>query len=217
MSIDDYIKTVGYAYIYKSLGKTVDEIPLNELTVSLFRENFPRKLMNSIKKYGGTINKAYPGIYYVIGVVTIPTQIIVTSELDGKEHSALKIISKHANEEDVRRFIINSKSYTTQNDINNANAVLQVSALANKELYDQIWRDNTMCQALMEIMSEEVKRREDAAAAEAVSASTSALQSINIRNLMKNLNISADKAMDILEIPTDKRTSYNINLDFQIE
>lgn len=37
MTIDDFFKTVGYACIYKGLGETVDQIPVDQLTVSLFR------------------------------------------------------------------------------------------------------------------------------------------------------------------------------------
>lgn len=39
LTIDDYIKTVGYAYLYKGLGKSVNEIPHSELTVTLVRES----------------------------------------------------------------------------------------------------------------------------------------------------------------------------------
>ena len=39
LSIDDYYKTVGYACLYKGLGETVDQIPADELTISIFRES----------------------------------------------------------------------------------------------------------------------------------------------------------------------------------
>ena len=38
-------KTLGYAYLYKGLGKRVNEIPLEELTVSIFRATKPRELI----------------------------------------------------------------------------------------------------------------------------------------------------------------------------
>ena len=37
ITIDDYYKTVAYAYLYKGLGKTVNEIPGSELTVTMAR------------------------------------------------------------------------------------------------------------------------------------------------------------------------------------
>lgn len=38
MTIDDFFKTIRYACIYKGLGEMVDQIPVDQLTVSLFRE-----------------------------------------------------------------------------------------------------------------------------------------------------------------------------------
>ena len=42
ITIDDYFKTVGYAYLYKGLGKAVNEIPGDELTVSMVRDVHPK-------------------------------------------------------------------------------------------------------------------------------------------------------------------------------
>ena len=36
MTIDNFFKTLGYAFLYKGLGEKVNQIPLRELTVSLF-------------------------------------------------------------------------------------------------------------------------------------------------------------------------------------
>ena len=156
--------------------------------------------MRSIKKYGGMIEKTFPGVYYVTGIVQIPTQIVVTSELDGNAHAALKIISKHVKEEDIRHFL--ASEFTTQGDINNANAVLQVSSTANQDLFNQIRRrDEKVCQALMEIMSDEVQARVDAA----VDAATKESQRTSVLNLMETLHLSAEEAMDALKIPESKR------------
>ena len=46
-SIDDYYKAIGYACIYKSLGETVDAIPAQEITVSFFREAYPRACLKN--------------------------------------------------------------------------------------------------------------------------------------------------------------------------
>ena len=200
MTIDDYIKTVGYAYIYKGLGNMVDEIPLDELTVTLCRDVYPRELMKSIGRYGGSIEKRFPGIYYITGIVSIPSQIIVTSELDGKEHATLRIISKNAKEEDVRQFLIDSSRFVTQGDINNANAVLQVSVSANKVLFSQLRRDEFMCQALMEIMKDEIQEERDEVFIE------------NIKSLMNTLHLSAEEAMDALNVPEEKRKLFIVSL-----
>ena len=60
MTIDDFYKTVGYACLYKGYGKTVNEIPLSELTVSLFREAYPRELFAMLEDAGHYIEEKYP-------------------------------------------------------------------------------------------------------------------------------------------------------------
>ena len=41
LTIDDYFKTIGYACLYKGLGETVNQIPANQLTVTLVRDTYP--------------------------------------------------------------------------------------------------------------------------------------------------------------------------------
>ena len=55
LTIDDFSKTMGYACLYKSLAQTTDEIPLDEITVSLVRERYPRRLMEALESHGYTV------------------------------------------------------------------------------------------------------------------------------------------------------------------
>ena len=55
LNIDDFFKTLAYAYLYKGLGKSVDQIPLKELTISLFREGKPIKMIKDITDCGCTV------------------------------------------------------------------------------------------------------------------------------------------------------------------
>ena len=57
--------------------------------------------IDKIIKYGGAVDNKYPGIYYVSGLVNIPSQIIVQSELDSDLHATLKILSNDAKKEDI--------------------------------------------------------------------------------------------------------------------
>jgi hypothetical protein len=159
MSIDDYFKGISYACLYKSLGNSVDAIPADEITVSLFREERPEKMFESLKKLGATIEEKFPGIYHVKGVIVFDTQIIVTRELDKKTHSSLRILSRNAKEDDARRFLGETESFNTQGDKDNAEAILQVSVSANKELYKKLKEEFDMCQALQELMKDEIDEK----------------------------------------------------------
>lgn len=151
LSIDDYYKTIGYACIYKGLGDTVNQIPAEELTVSIFRENYPRELFEALKRSGVKLEERFHGIYYLRGNTLFDTQIIVTSRLSPETHSGLRILSKNAREEDIRRFILETRGLTKQGDKNNADAVLQASISANERLYDEIRRDSGMYEALVNL------------------------------------------------------------------
>lgn len=81
MTIDDFYKVIGYTGIYKGLGKTVDEIPADEISITMVRYGYPRELMKELNICGAMIVEETDGIYRVEGIFYIPTHIIVTSKL----------------------------------------------------------------------------------------------------------------------------------------
>ena len=157
LTIDDFYKTIGYACLYKGYGEYVDAVPINELTISIFREARPEKMFLTLQRYGHKIEERYPGIYYVTEYLPIPAQIIVTQELEPGEHRSLKILSNHAKKEDVEEFLRKAEGMNTSRDRQNVEAVLQVSVRANDELYREIRRDANMCDALRELMKDDLE------------------------------------------------------------
>ena len=135
LTIDDFYKTIGYACLYKGYGENVDKIPVNELTVSLFREAYPREMFLALKRHGHEIEMVYPGIYYITNNLPFPVQVIVTKELKKETHSSLRILSNNAEREDVERFLEMSVRIKTPWGRNNVDSVLQASARAYFELY----------------------------------------------------------------------------------
>ena len=201
LTIDDYIKTVGYAYLYKGLGATVDAVPLSELTATIVRDTEPKELFKKIEAEGGNIEEKYPGVYYITGVVNIPTQFILTNSLSEDLHTCLRVLSNNASEEDIKRFIEMTSEFTEPIDKQNADSVMNVSINANREVYDKIRRENPfMCQALRELMKEEIQEEKQ----EAVDESTVT----HIKNLMKKLGLDAKAAMETLGISTADQLRY---------
>ena len=111
----------------------------------------------TLQKYGHKIEEKYPGIYYVTEHLPFPAQIIVTQELEPGEHRSLRILSNHAKKEDVEEFLRKAEEMNTPRDRQNVEAVLQVSVKANDELYREIRRDANMCDALRELMKEDLE------------------------------------------------------------
>ena len=111
----------------------------------------------TLQKYGHKIEEKYPGIYYVTEHLPFPAQIIVTQELEPGEHRSLRILSNHAKKGDIEEFLRNVEEMNTARDRQNVEAVLQVSVKANDELYREIRRDANMCDALRELMKDDLE------------------------------------------------------------
>ena len=217
LTIDDYIKTVGYAYLYKGLGATVDAVPLSELTATIVRDTEPTELFKKIQSEGGSIEEKYPGVYYITGIVGIPTQFILTSSLSKDFHVCLRVLSNKASEEDIKHFIEIANTFTEPIDKQNADAVMNVSINANREVYDKIRRENPfMCQALRELMKEEIQEEIQTAVQEAVQEAekkaaqkaTDATTIANIKSLMQSLSMDAKAAMETLKISAADQLRY---------
>ena len=200
LSIDDYYKTISYGCLYKALGEHVNEIPAEELTLTMIREAYPRELFKILEGSDVVITEKYKGIYYLTGKVLFDTQIIVTGNMDGKKHPGLKILSKNAEEDDVRTFLQEAEQAKEPGELNDIDAVLQVSVSENAELFDKIRRDERMCQALKELMKEEIaEERADE-------------KLVDIKNLMDTMDWTPTQAMQALKIPETDQSKYSARL-----
>ena len=158
LSIDDFYKTVAYACLYKASGGQVDQIPAEEITVTLLRDSYPRELFRDLEAQGFTLRETVPGVYYLEGKEpTFPTQIIVSSRLEHSGHSWLKVLKRGAEAMDVEQFLKASKAaeYWERNCME---SVLQVSAAVNAQLYKRIREESGMSDVLMELMKEDIEK-----------------------------------------------------------
>ena len=160
LNIDEFYKTLAYAFLYKSLAKEVDGIPVSQLTLSLVRQGYPREMVKKLEAEGMQIQRQYPGIYYVEGA-PIPAQIIATNELDAENHRSLRVLTSKLSEADAREFLAEAKRYANKGDINNINAVLKVSSDANYAVYDALMRrDVKMTDAWKLLMKDDLAEAE---------------------------------------------------------
>ena len=167
LDVDTFYKAGAYASLYKSYGKTVDERKAEDITVSMVREVRPRGLFKYLKEHGIEIGNPYHGIYYVLDGVLFPTQIIVTGELDGQNHTWLKALSDKLKKEEMKNLLDRIDALTGSFERGLADAVLEVSVRANQEIAEELKGDEHMCQALLEIMEPEINKIAEEAAKEA--------------------------------------------------
>ena len=152
LSVDDYYKAYGYAYFYKADRVPVNEVLLEELTISLVSERYPKKLLGYLKKQRGfLVIEKYPGIYYVEGDV-LPVQIVVTSRLAKEESLWLrnltnKLKSRKDAEELVREYEKHYKNVLYE-------SLMDIIVEANEEKFEEV---KEMCEALRRLMKDELE------------------------------------------------------------
>ncbi len=160
LDIDDFYKTGAYASLYKSYGETVDEIKADDVTVTIMREARPDGLFQYLAGHGYATSNPYKGIYYIEGRVLFPTQIVVTRELDEESHIWLKALSERLEKSDIQSLLEGVNRLTEKVDKELADSVLEVSIGANKRIVEELIGDDSMCQALMEIMEPVIQLRD---------------------------------------------------------
>lgn len=156
LDIDTFYKTIAYACLYKSYGEYVNEREADDITVSIVRETRPEGLFQYFEKHGILVANPHHGIYHILGGVLFSAQIIVTRELDRETHIWLRVLSEKVEEQDMRKLLEHIRQLRKKFEREFADAVLEVSVRANKQILEKWKGDETMCQALLEIMESEI-------------------------------------------------------------
>lgn len=158
LNIDAFYKAGAYAGLYKAYGETIDERRACDITVSMIRETRPDGLFAYFKNHGIRMETPYCGIYYVMDSVLFPTQIIVSRELDRKAHVWLRALSDKMGKQDMEELLKKIESMKQKLDRELAESVLEVSVRANQQVVEELRGDDSMCQALLEIMEPEINK-----------------------------------------------------------
>lgn len=212
LNIDDYYKTIAYASIYKSMGAKVNDIDADQITISIFWDKYPRKLMDLLKKSGAIIEQPFRGIYYIKEKVLFPTQIVVMRQLDDKTHAAFRVLSDHATEMDVRNFLDSVETVTTQRDLNNTRSVLSVSSMANKSLYGLLREDNEMKSIIDEMIEERLEERLEEKLEERLGEKVEEAQKESAKRLLKCGKFTVRDIAEGLNLPLDTVRELSLSL-----
>lgn len=133
-NIDTVYKILAYAALYKAeTGKYVDAIKDDDITMTIMREAKPLKLFKVLMQKGCGIVSRRRGIYEVEYTI-FPLQIIVTKELDGKDHIWLRSLTKKLTIQDARLLSHQYQSVRkngTKADRQNAEMVMELVSHAS--------------------------------------------------------------------------------------
>ena len=199
-------KVTGYANFYIGLAEHAEDIRSDEVTISVFREKRNPQMFRQMMDAGTLEADAVKGIYHVKDYTDLPYQIVITSELEGEEYAAYRVLSDKAKEADVKSLIVRGKD--EKNDVKRRHfrVLLGLVAEKNPEIVEDIMRKEReeMSDALTRIMKDDI----DKVVKKKVKKEVEKSKMDDIRNVMETLGLSIEKAMDALKIPADKRASY---------
>lgn len=157
LSINDFYKAQGYALLYKGLSKTADDVPIEELTVSIFRHAYPREMLRRLRECGFTIKESHPGIYHVSGAISVPIQVVVTSRLPEGRYEAFKALAKGASKEDILKLLKLADESADPKMVDYIRAVMSVSIAVNEKLIEEIKEAGTMNKAVERVFKKEIE------------------------------------------------------------
>ena len=193
-------KVCGYANMYIGIAEHEGERPAEQVTVSIFRAAKNPEMFQKMEKEGTLVRDGTPGIYHVKGYTNLPFQIIITGELKGAEYAAYRALTDKADEADVERIIEGVGQEKDDVVREHYRVLLRLVIEKNPRFIEAIRRDQMMEDVLMEIVKDRVDERVDAERQQTTVA--------HIRDIMKNLKLTAEQAMDALSIPLSQRSTY---------
>ncbi len=143
-----------------SVHTTSDGRKASDITISVIREAKPRELFRYFAAHGFFVEHPYKGIYYIKGRALFATQIVVTGELNRDEHIWLGALSKKLKVQDVKTLLEETNKLRGKAEKELADSVWDVSFCANKQLIEEMIGDESMYEALMEIMEPKLRIRD---------------------------------------------------------
>ena len=157
LNVDTYFKTLAYACLYKAKAPTVNGIDIDDITISIVREQKPIKLFQWFQCRGYEIDKRYSGIYYIKNHFHLDIQIIVLKELNNKLHLWLSSLTQTIEADTAKTLILEINKLTEKDECEFADSVLQVAMKENTTTFIKIKEVSPMCEELAKLMEPEMR------------------------------------------------------------
>ena len=143
LSIDDFFKAAGYTFIYKEYDRKVDELPIENMTLTLVRHSYPRELIKRLKRLGFEVQEQYPGIFRIEGKLCVDVQIVVSSRLPDGEYEGLGLLAEGCTKDDVLKYAARASDSRDENVRTNAGTVIGICLNINNDLGNELKEGST--------------------------------------------------------------------------
>ena len=153
-----------------------------------------------MEKDGTLVRDEVPGIYHVKGMTDLPFQIIITSELRGGEYAAYRALTDKAEKDDVEHVVKDAESEIDGVVLDHYGVLLNLIVEKNPQFFELVKGEIIMKDVLMEMAKDRVDEK--------IQEVTQETRVLDISNLMSNLKLTVEQAMDALSIPLNQRETY---------
>lgn len=158
LTIDDYFYMIGNASLLKSNSKSVDRILYSDVSITFVCYRHPRKLMRFlVQDLKRKVEKVSAGIYHITDEL-FKAQIIVYRELDNEEYLWLTSL-REGIEKEVQMHLM--EEYKKHKDESEFVELMNFIVNINQRYFKG--REKDMCQALMEIVRDEIEKEKEEA------------------------------------------------------
>lgn len=156
LSVDSFYKTYGYACFYKADVQKVNAIKVDDLTITLVSEGYPREMIHHLRLVRGyQVEEVERGIYYVFGD-KLPIQIVVTGQLSKEENRWLRSLTATlGGRKEAEELIAEYKQHKNEELYK---AVMDAIVRAKRHEFEEVKK---MCEALEELMKDELEAKKN--------------------------------------------------------
>ena len=179
LSVDDF---------YKADTAQADSIAIHDITITFVCHRYPRSLMRHLtEERGYEIHREEDGIYYITGD-NIPIQLILTKELSEEQNLWLKSLTNELEETETAKHLI--EQYGKHKGNNLYKSVMDLIVRANKDKFKEA---KIMCEALEELMEDELEAKRTQGLAEGLALGEALGKAKSIVTLLKDLGDVSEK------------------------
>ena len=115
--------------------------------------------MEYLKEEGCIVKREYPGIYYLTNNMMFKIQIIVSKELEDKEHIWLRSLQTNIPKKVYRELLLSIDALDDKEKTEYGDAVLEVVSNANSTMIEKWKEEAEMCATLERIMAPELEEK----------------------------------------------------------
>ena len=168
-------KTAGYGalLIGTSQGGAYDA---RELTLSIFAYRKNETQFAAMLDSGLLQTTDVNGIYLVNGLIKLPYQVVIASELEGREYAAFRALSDRSNVRDVSVILEAMKACSLQSRDRYFSILQTIEAHNPGAVRDMISEDRAMNDIFLDLFEPQIREREKKAAAKAAKAAAAAAE-----------------------------------------